>query len=558
MKELRHLNLSDAGFSGSIPHPLGNLSKLISLKLSSDYSLSAKNLWWLTSLPSLHYLHMSYVNLSMASHDWVHVMNMSPSLVELSLFDYGLSYISPTLSSVNFTSLRVLDLCGNNFNSTIPNWIANISSLVSLHLSYNNFHGEVPYQFSQLPNLEVLGLGSTDDNLRVDWSEFLEGSWRKLKILYLSFSQLHGGIPNSIWKMTSLESLSLSFSENITGSIPRAITKLINLERLSLDGYKMHAVIPDWLYELKNLKHLTLIYCMLTGPIPEALGGLFSLQILSLRGNQLNGTIPTTLGQLSNLYLLDLSDNSLTGNVSESVFENLTKLSFENLLAMKNDQKINHVLSYGGARSSYYKENLLVSVKGQMLEYTKTISLVTCIDISRNNLSGEIPEGLIGLLGLRALNLFGNHLTGKIPDEIGKLTLLESLDFSENQLSGIIPLSMSNLTFLSCLNLSFNNLWGEIPSGNQLQTFQDPSIYMGNNRLCGPLLLDKCASDETPPGPGDLEEDEEEDEIRWFYSGLGPGFAVGFGTLCGILVLKRSWRIVYYHFYDEMKDRLFY
>ncbi|MGV8048496.1 hypothetical protein PJP07_30300, partial [Mycobacterium kansasii] len=34
MKELRHLNLSEAGFSGRIPHQLGNLSKLISLQLS--------------------------------------------------------------------------------------------------------------------------------------------------------------------------------------------------------------------------------------------------------------------------------------------------------------------------------------------------------------------------------------------------------------------------------------------------------------------------------------------------------------------------------------------
>ncbi|XP_058076456.1 receptor-like protein EIX1 [Magnolia sinica] len=885
MKDLRHLNLSDAGFSGSIPHQLGNLSKLISLKLSSDYSLSAKNLWWLTSLPSLNYLDMSFVNLSMASHDWVHVMNMSPSLVELRLLDCGLSYISPTLPSVNFTSLRVLDLRFNDFNSTIPNWIANISSLVSLYLSRNNFHGEVPYQFSLLPNLEELWFGSTDDNLRVDWSEFLEGSWRKLKKLHLSFSQLPGGIPNSISNMISLEFLGLSFGENITGSIPRAITKLINLESLSLYGYKMHAAIPDWLHELKNLKHLSLQDCMLTGPIPAArlgglssleeldlsrnqlngnipaaLGGLSSLQELSLQENQLNGTIPTTLGQLSNLGWLDLSDNSLTGNVSESVFENLKKLtslylssnslvfvphsdwappfqlfdiylsschlgprfplwlrtqkyvqvldlsdttisgiiptwfwdltpqlrslnlsnnhifgqlpnplkmqpqsfidlssnhfngpipcilngarvldlsnnqfsapippnftstmqyleyfcakgnqingtipsfiegmksltvldlsrnniggiiplslgncvaleavdlsnnrlsgeiprslgqlrrlrtmhlsnnslsgkiplslkksssletmdlgynnfsghiptwisksfptlrilrlrsnmftgnipsqllnltslqlldvaqnclsgsipqSFENLMAMKNEQKINHVRSYGGMGSSYYEENLLVSMKGLVLEYTRTVSLVTCMDLSRNNLSGEIPEGFTGLLGLRALNLSGNHLTGKIPDKIGKLALLESLDFSENQLSGTIPLSMSNLTFLSCLNLSFNNLWGKIPSGNQLQTFQDPSIYMGNIGLCGPPLLDKCVSDETPPGPGYVEKDEEEDEMRWFYSGLGPGFAVGFWALCGILVLKRSWRIVYYRFFDKMKDRLF-
>ncbi|XP_058076459.1 receptor-like protein EIX2 [Magnolia sinica] len=192
-----------------------------------------------------------------------------------------------------------------------------------------------------------------------------------------------------------------------------------------------------------------------------------------------------------------------------------------------------------------------------MLEYTRTVSLVTCMDLSRNNLSGEIPEGLTSLLGLHVLNLSGNHLIGRIPNKIGKLASLESLDLSKNLLSGIIPLSMSNLTFLSWLNLLFNNLWERIPFGNQLQTFQDPSIYMGNNGLSGPPLLDKCVSDETPPGPGDVEKDEGDDEMPWFYSGLGPGFAVGFWALCGILVFKRSWRIAYYRFFDEMKDRLF-
>jgi Leucine-rich repeat (LRR) protein len=303
------------------PHPL------ISLRLSSD-SLSAKNLWWLTSLPSLKYLHLSYVNLSMASHDWVHVMNMSPSLVEIILPGCGLSYISPTLPSVNFTSLRVLHLSSNNFNSSIPNWIANISSLVSLDLSYNNFHGEFPYQFSQLPNWEELRLRGDADKLNANYSELLEGSWSRIKILQLYLGHLYGEIPVSTANMTSLESLHLSFDENTRGSIPRTITKLINLEYLVLHGYHMHAAIPDWLAELKNLRTLVLHDCMLLHPIPAALlGGLSSLEGLDLSVNQLNETIPTTLGQLSNLSWLDLSVNSLTRNVSETLFENLKNLN---------------------------------------------------------------------------------------------------------------------------------------------------------------------------------------------------------------------------------------
>ncbi|XP_058076493.1 receptor-like protein EIX2 [Magnolia sinica] len=184
------------------------------------------------------------------------------------------------------------------------------------------------------------------------------------------------------------------------------------------------------------------------------------------------------------------------------------------------------------------------------------------MDLSRNNLSGKIPEQLTSLLGLRVLNLSENHLTGKIPDKISKLALLESLDLSRNQLWGTIPLSMSNLTFLSYFNLSNNNLLGKILLGNQLQILQDPSIYMGNNDLCGLPLSDKCDSDVTSQSPmpvgGDIKKDDGTHEMVWFYSALGPGFAVGFWAFCGVLVLKKAWRIAYYCFVDEMKERLLY
>ncbi|KAL7261329.1 hypothetical protein ACSBR1_006889 [Camellia fascicularis] len=53
---------------------------------------------------------------------------------------------------------------------------------------------------------------------------------------------------------------------------------------------------------------------------------------------------------------------------------------------------------------------------------------------------------------------------------------------------------MSSLTSLSHLNLSYNNLSGSIPSTNQFQTFNDPSIYEGNPKLCGLPLSTKCSA----------------------------------------------------------------
>jgi uncharacterized protein YjbI with pentapeptide repeats len=74
LQNLRYLNLSNAGFVGTIPHQLANLSNLHSLGIGGIY-LQVDNLEWLSHLSMLEFLDMSYVNLSEASN-WLQVMNM--------------------------------------------------------------------------------------------------------------------------------------------------------------------------------------------------------------------------------------------------------------------------------------------------------------------------------------------------------------------------------------------------------------------------------------------------------------------------------------------------
>ncbi|CAA7013833.1 unnamed protein product [Microthlaspi erraticum] len=61
------------------------------------------------------------------------------------------------------------------------------------------------------------------------------------------------------------------------------------------------------------------------------------------------------------------------------------------------------------------------------------------LDLSSNQLSGEIPVEIGDLEGFKSLNLSSNRLTGSIPYSISKLKDLESLDLSNNELSGNIP-----------------------------------------------------------------------------------------------------------------------
>ena len=62
---------------------------------------------------------------------------------------------------------------------------------------------------------------------------------------------------------------------------------------------------------------------------------------------------------------------------------------------------------------------ILVS-KGREASYGSILHFVRAIDLSNNNLSGEIPETIMSPAGLGIMN----HLTGKIPLTVGNLKML--------------------------------------------------------------------------------------------------------------------------------------
>ncbi|XP_072972600.1 uncharacterized protein [Typha angustifolia] len=186
-------------------------------------------------------------------------------------------------------------------------------------------------------------------------------------------------------------------------------------------------------------------------------------------------------------------------------------------------------LGNGSFSSSVYHSTMELVMKGRESRYSEILYLVRTMDLSGNNLSGEIPEEIGALRHISNLNFARNHLVGKIPEKIGDMLSLESLDLSSNELSGDIPLSLSKLTFLDHLNLSYNNLSGRIPSGNQLDTLDDPSIYIGNAYLCGPLIGKDCSGDQViPTGTRNYVN---RSEMVWLYLGMGPGFVFGFWTV---------------------------
>ncbi|CAI8611176.1 unnamed protein product [Vicia faba] len=210
-----------------------------------------------------------------------------------------------------------------------------------------------------------------------------------------------------------------------------------------------------------------------------------------------------------------------------------------------------------------YRENFegfdiiaLLMWKGTEQQFKNYKLILRSIDLSSNQLIGEIPKEIENLIELVSLNLSSNHLTGKITSEIGRLTSLEFLDLSRNHLFGPIPSSLAQIDRLSLLNLSNNNLSGRIPIGTQLQSFV-ASSYEGNADLCGKPLDKKCPGDEEAAHekPETVEESSPEDK-KSIYLSVGLGFITGFWALWGSLFLIRTWRHKYVLFLNNIVDRI--
>ncbi|KAL4634646.1 hypothetical protein ACB092_04G215400 [Castanea dentata] len=443
----------------------------------------------------------------------------------------------------NLTSqLTYLNISHNQIYGEIPHIPMIMSSLI-LDMSSNRFKGLLPCISSNVTFLDL-----SNNSLSGSISHFLRYKMnepKNMEFLNLGINLLSGKLSNCWMMWKYLYALNLG-KNNFTGSIPTSIGSLVSLFYLHLDNNRFSGKLPSSLENCKQLETIDVAKNDFVGSIPSWIGHrLSSLVILVLHSNNFHGHIPEELCSLTSLQILDLSHNNLIGSIPKCV---------HNFSAMATSNSSDYPFVSFQRSSIYFSEAIesqLVVFKGKALEYSTTLQLVKIVDLSNNNLSGEIPEEVTRLKGLQSLNLSFNILTGRIPKKIGDLGSVESIDFSSNQLYGEIPQSMSSLTFLSHLNLSNNNLTGKIPSSTQLQSL-DASNFFGN-KLCGPPLIDNCTIKDVQPNTEKKEcKAFSGVDVDWFFVSMALGFVVGFWVVWGPLLLNKQWRFLYFQFLDHL------
>jgi len=577
LASLETIDLSHNHLSGPLPHTIGQFSSLKKLLLSSNKLNGVVNETHLSKLSQLEILDVNHNSLSFnLSSDWVQPFKLERL------------YASSCTLGPKFPvwlkqqgKLVNLEISNSGISDSFPKWFWNLSSsLEYLNVSHNNLYGPLPKSFPRMqvkafdhvvwdfsfnnlngslpPFPKLVSLFLSNNMFTGSLSSFCTSSSPNLIYLDLSSNFLVGKLSDCWGKFQKLKVLNLE-KNNLSGRVPNSFGTLKQIESLQLNNNNFFGEIPS-LILCRNLKLIDVGDNNLQGMVPMWIGHhLHQLIVLRLQANKLQGNIPTSMCHLSFLQVLDLSKNNITGEIPQcfSHIVALSNLTFPrkvfHYISLRIFDTNNDVFEIGS-----FNHKVVLGLKGLDREYGKNLGLMTTIDLSCNHLTGEIPRSITKLVALVGLNLSGNHLTGLIPNNIGHMKMLESLDLSRNHLYGKMPTSFSSLTFLGYMNLSFNNLEGKIPLGTQLQSF-DPSSYVGNNRLCGPPLINLCPGVVISPTSNHDKHvitSEEEDKLITFgfYVSLVIGFFVGFWGVCGTLVIKTSWRHAYFKFFNKLND----
>ncbi|KAH6763927.1 HAESA-like 1 [Perilla frutescens var. frutescens] len=477
------LDLSSSNLSGPFPTVLCRLENLAFISFYDNFINSTLPDDDLATCQALEHLDLAQNYLTGALPRRVAELT---SLKYLDLTGNNFSGDIPA-SYGTFQKLEVLALVENLLEGTIPSFLANVSTLKMLNLSYNPFSpGRIPPELGNLTNLEVLWL--TQTNLVGEIPDSL-GRLSRLTDLDLAYNSLVGSIPSSLTLLKALFQLEL-YNNSLTGKLPSGgWSNMTSLRRLDASTNELTGTIPAELCELP-LESLNLYENNFHGELPDGIAVSPNLYELKLFRNQLSGKLPSNLGRNSALWWIDVSTNNFSGQIPENLCFNG---ALEELLMLENTFSGEIPATLGECRSLLRVRLGHNNFSGEVPAGFWGLPHVSLFELIGNSFSGGIAKTIAGASNLSQLILSENKFSGTVPDEIGFLENLLEFSGNDNKFSGSLPGSMVNLGQLVKLDLHNNAFSGGFPNG--IQSWKKLNeLNLGNNYFSG----------EIPGGIGEL------------------------------------------------------
>ncbi|XP_050232905.1 receptor-like protein 46 [Mercurialis annua] len=430
LTNLVFLYMHENCFTGSIPQ-LFSLRNLETLDLTNNLLHGTLNLNF-GAVSNLRWLSFS---LNLLRGDPVKLGNLT-SLELLSLGDNKFSGEIPS-SLFGLKELNFLDLRRNSFSTEIPMEIGNFSKMVVLLLGQNNFQGKIPASIQKMKNLEILDL---QDNF------------------------LSGDIPTWLFDFKNMIDLILGGNRLSLGNKTIRPKSSNSLSLLSLRSCNLSGQVPIWISNLARLNFLDLSHNNLTGNFPQWLAEK-QLCYLILSSNKFSGSLPPLLFQSEQLYVLVASNNNFSGLLPETVGK-----AVELIMLMMSSYWTCQATKFSSNEFPIFNQTSPVayidlSFNNLSGEVPVTFPLnVKLLQLSRNHFPGFLPQNLSNFRRLQYLDLHDNNITGEIPEFLCLLSSLRILNVRSNSFNGSTPMNLWNLSALQILDFSGNSLNGNIPS----------------------------------------------------------------------------------------------
>ncbi|KAH1123424.1 hypothetical protein J1N35_006584 [Gossypium stocksii] len=477
---LTTLSLWGANFSGFIPKTVEKMTQLVHLDFSGNRLSGPVPSF--SSFKNLRELNLCCNQLSGTIHstDW-------SSLSKLEMVDLSNNKLSGTIPPTLFgiPSLLELDLSQNQFNGTIGDLHVKASSLLDhLDLRSNKLQGHFPMFVFKLHGLEFLTLGSNNFSGLIPMSAFQ--NLRNLSYLDLSYNRLSiDAITTNISSLCLPKLIMLNLASCNLMEFPNFLKNQSSLTYLDLSNNQIHGEIPNWIWKTGHRGFLNLSWNFLV-EFERPLNNINSSFIaLDLHGNQLERQIPIL--PLDVTYL-DFSNNNFNSVLPAHIGDTLRYASFVYI----SDNNI-----YGSIPPSLCNSSSLRvldlsnnSLSGPIPQCLFQMNVLFGVNLRQNNLSGIISDTFSKSCGLRILDLNQNRLEGKVPKSLENCKILEVLDIGNNQINDSFPCHLKNIATLHVLILRSNKFNGHIDCPRNSSGWPMLQIFdLASNNFSGKLHL---------------------------------------------------------------------